>query len=79
MTRTCTFVALVSAGAGQGAAELVLMEGTARIDVVIGNGENGGRKVIYANVLRAERKLADVCGGTGSVAIGASQAACWLS
>ncbi|OYU75098.1 MAG: DUF1223 domain-containing protein, partial [Alphaproteobacteria bacterium PA3] len=44
-------------GAGKAPAELVLVAVTARVNVVIGSGENGGRKVTYANVLRAERKL----------------------
>lgn len=57
------------AGAGKDPAELVLIAVTARVDVTIGSGENGGRKVGYANVLRAERKLADVRSGTGSVVI----------
>ena len=56
-------------GAGKDLAELVLIAVTARVDVTIGSGENGGRKVGYANVLRAERKIADVSGGTGRVAI----------
>jgi len=60
-------------GAGKEPAELVLIAVTARVDVVIGSGENGGRKVTYANVLRAERKLADVRGGTGSVAFAPDQ------
>jgi hypothetical protein len=36
-------------------------------------GENGGRKVRYTNVLRAETKLADWRGGTASVAIAPAQ------
>ncbi len=60
-------------GAGMGSAELVLVAVTRHVEVVIGSGENGGRKVTYANVLRAERKLADVRGSTGSVAIAPDQ------
>ena len=60
-------------GAGKAPAELVLIAVTARVNVVIGSGENGGRKVTYANVLRAERKLADVSGDTASVAIAPAQ------
>lgn len=51
------------AGAGEGAAELVLVAVKSHVDVTIGSGENGGRQVGYANVLRAERKLADWQGG----------------
>lgn len=60
-------------GKGAGAAELVLVAVTRHVEVVIGSGENGGRKVGYANVLRAERKIADVRGGAGSVAIAPDQ------
>ena len=60
-------------GVGEDPAELVLVAVTRHVDVVIGSGENGGRKVIYANVLRAERKLADIGGGTGSVAVAPDQ------
>ncbi len=60
-------------GAGKDPAELVLIAVTARVDVSIGSGENGGRKVGYANVLRAERKLTDVRGGAGRVAIAPDQ------
>ena len=60
-------------GAGKAPAELVLMAVTARVDVVIGSGENGGRHVTYANVLRAERKLLDVTGGAASGAIAPDQ------
>lgn len=56
-------------GAGNGKAELVLVAVTAKIDVAIGSGENGGRRVTYANVLRAEEKLSDWQGGAASVAI----------
>lgn len=60
-------------GTGKDPAELVLIAVTARVDVTIGSGENGGRKFGYANVLRAERKLADVRGGAGRVAIAPDQ------
>lgn len=60
-------------GAGKAPAELVLVAVTRHVNVTIGSGENGGRKVGYANVLRAERKLADVSGGTASLAIAPDQ------
>jgi hypothetical protein len=60
-------------GAGKEPAELVLVAVTRHVDVVIGSDENGVRKVGYANVLRAERKLADVHGGAGSLAIAPDQ------
>lgn len=63
----------VLTGAGKDPAELVLIAVTRHVDVTIGSGENGGRKVGYANVLRTERKLADVRGGTGSVTIAPDQ------
>ena len=63
----------VLTGAGKDPAELVLVAVTRHVDVVIGSGENGGRKIGYANVLRAERKLADVSGGMGRVAIAPGQ------
>ncbi len=63
----------VLTGAGTDAAELVLLAVTRHADVVIGSGENGGRKVGYANVLRAEHKIADVRGGGGSVTIAPDQ------
>lgn len=59
--------------AGTGAGELVLLAVTRRVDVGIGSGENGGRKVSYTNVLRAERKLAAWQGGAQRVAIAADQ------
>jgi hypothetical protein len=61
--------------AGTGAGELVLLAVTRRIEVGIGSGENGGRKVAYTNVLRAERKLADWQGGAKTVAISPAQLA----
>jgi len=51
-------------GTAKGAAELVLIAVTRNVEVGIGQGENGGRKVRYTNVLRAETKLADWRGGT---------------
>ncbi len=60
-------------GTGEGKGELVLVAVTRKVMVGIGSGENGGRKVSYTNVLRAERKLADWSGGAASVAIGADQ------
>jgi hypothetical protein len=56
-------------GAAKGPAELVLVAVTAKVDVAIGSGENGGRRVTYANVLRSEEKLADWQGGAAKVAI----------
>ncbi len=60
---------LSGACARGGAAELVLVAVTRRAEVGIGSGENGGRKVAYANVLRAERKIADWRGGAARIAI----------
>ncbi|MCX9148318.1 DUF1223 domain-containing protein [Erythrobacter sp. WG] len=57
-------------GKPAGAAELVLIAVKRHIEVAIGSGENGGRKVGYANVLRAETRLADWTGGPAKVAIG---------
>jgi hypothetical protein len=62
-------------GAGKHRAELVLLAVKRHVDVTIGSGENGGRKVGYANVLRAERKLADWKGGAADIAVPAGQLA----
>lgn len=56
-----------------GAAELVLVAVTRKVMVGIGQGENGGRKVGYTNVARAETKLADWQGGTASVTVAPAQ------
>lgn len=56
-------------GTGQGKAELVLLAVTRKVEVGIGSGENGGRKVAYVNVLRSERKVGDWSGGKASIAI----------
>jgi len=56
-------------GTASGGAELVLVAVTRKVEVGIGSGENGGRKVAYSNVLRSERKLADWKGGKASIAI----------
>jgi hypothetical protein len=53
-------------GTTTGAAELVLVAVTRKVDVGIMRGENGGSRVTYTNVLRAERKLADWKGGEAS-------------
>ena len=58
---------------GTGAGELVLLAVTRRVEVGIGSGENGGRRVSYTNVLRSERKIADWRGGAQRVAITAAQ------
>lgn len=60
-------------GKTEGRAELVLLAVTRHVDVVIGSGENGGRKVGYANVLREERKLADWSGGKATINLAAGQ------
>lgn len=67
------FTAQLGGTAGGGAAELVLVAVTRRVEVGIGRGENGGRKVAYTNVLRSERKIADWQGGKASVAISADR------
>lgn len=56
-------------GTGPGKAELVLVAVTRRVEVGIGSGENGGRRITYANVLRSERKLGDWAGGKTSIAL----------
>ncbi|TAD84772.1 MAG: DUF1223 domain-containing protein [Sphingomonadales bacterium] len=61
------------AGAASGKAELVLVAVTRKVEVGIGRGENGGRRITYANVLRAERKVGDWSGGKANIAVGASQ------
>ncbi len=68
-------VDLAGTGAGAGAAELVLVAVTRHVEVVIGSGENGGRRVGYANVLRAERKLAGWNGGKASIVVSPAQLA----
>ena len=60
-------------GTVNGAAELVLIAVTSKVEVGIGSGENGGRKVSYTNVLRAETRLASWQGGKASIAISPSQ------
>lgn len=60
-------------GAGTGKAELVLVAVTRKVEVGIGSGENGGRKVTYPNVLRSERKVSEWAGGTAHVTLAASQ------
>jgi hypothetical protein len=60
-------------GTSQSAGELVLIAVTRKVTVGIGRGENGGRKVSYTNVLRAERKIADWSGGPAKVAVRADQ------
>lgn len=53
-------------GTSSGAAELVLVAVTRKVDVGIMRGENGGSKVTYTNVWRGERKLASWKGGEAS-------------
>lgn len=60
-------------GAAGGKAELVLVAVTRKVEVGIGSGENGGRKVAYANVLRSERKVGDWNGGAASLTLAANQ------
>ncbi len=59
-------IAVGIGGETDAAAELLLVAVTRKVSVGIGQGENGGRKVTYTNVLRAERKLADWQGGKAS-------------
>jgi hypothetical protein len=59
------------AGTAAGNAELVLIAVTRKVEVGIGRGENGGRKVAYTNVLRSERKIADWKGGKSEIAVAA--------
>ena len=60
-------------GSPSGKSELVLIAVTGRVMVGIGSGENGGRRVGYTNVLRAETKIADWAGGKAKVALAARQ------
>lgn len=57
------------AGTGKARGELMLLALSSRETVRIGSGENGGRRIDYANVLRSESKLADWSGGKFSLAI----------
>ena len=50
-------------GAAARPAELVLVAVRRKAEVAIARGENGGRKVDYTNVLRAERRIAAWDGG----------------
>lgn len=58
-------------GRGAGKAELMLVAVTREVEVGIGRGENGGRRVAYTNVLRSERKIGEWTGGKGEVAVAA--------
>ena len=50
-------------------AELVLIAVRRKAEVMIARGENGGRKVSYANVMRSEQRLIDWQGGRASLVI----------
>jgi len=63
------------AGRAPQPAELVLLAVTRRAEVAIGRGENGGRAVAYANVLRAETRLGAWWGGRRAVTIAPRQLA----
>ncbi|MBD3731035.1 MAG: DUF1223 domain-containing protein [Sphingomonadales bacterium] len=54
-------------------AELVLLEIDPLARVAIGSGENGGRKIAYANVVRGEKRLVPWNGGKASVRIASSE------
>jgi hypothetical protein len=58
-------------GSDKGGAELVLLAVTRKVEVGIGSGENGGRRIAYANVLRSERKLGDWAAGKAQLAVAA--------
>lgn len=60
-------------GTGQGKAELLLVAVSRKVEVGIGSGENGGRRVTYSNVLRSERKVGDWAGGKANIALTANQ------
>lgn len=49
--------------------EIILIALSSRETVNIGSGENGGRRIDYANVVRGERKLADWRGGKLSLVV----------
>jgi hypothetical protein len=73
IAKSGTGYAVSLAGKSAGPAELVLVAVTRKVEVAIGSGENGGRKIVYPNVLRAERKIADWRGGAANVAIAPAQ------
>lgn len=54
-------------------AELLLIGVTREVEVGIGRGENGGRKVTYTNVLRDETPIATWKGGKASHVVSAAQ------
>ncbi len=60
------------AGPTNARGELVLFALSIRQTVKIGSGENGGRRIDYANVLLSERKLADWRGGKLSLSVSAA-------
>ena len=51
----------------------MLLAVTRTVKVGIGNGENVGRSVTYANVLRSERKIGDWSGGAASLTLAADK------
>lgn len=57
---------------GTGSGEVVIVALRRAVDVVIGRGENGGRKVRYANVLVGETRVGKWRGGAASVAVPAA-------
>ncbi len=56
------------AGATSAPARVTLIALRSNVDVVIGRGENGGRKIAYSNVLVAERDIGRWTGGVARFA-----------
>lgn len=57
---------------GNGTGEVIVVALRRAVDVAIGNGENGGRRIRYSNVLIGERSVGSWNGGTTTVAIPAA-------
>ncbi|WDA42250.1 DUF1223 domain-containing protein [Erythrobacter sp. BLCC-B19] len=73
VARDRTGYAIDLSGSTPGKAELVLLAVTRRVTVGIGSGENGGRRIGYTNVLRAETKIGEWAGGQARLALDAGQ------
>jgi hypothetical protein len=54
---------------GKGTGELVLVALRSSVSVGIGSGENGGRKVVYTNVVQDETRIGQWSGGPARFAI----------
>lgn len=67
VTRTGGGARVTLAGAGSG--QVILIAFAPRVAVSVANGENGGRRIVYSNVLRAERVLGEWRGGQAGFAV----------